>query len=363
MWLKNKGCEYNQISKRLSVKGDCITDMQENNLYLDCINELYHGNRKGIPKDFFNTVLKSDKVNSYNPIKDYMKNANPCRNGTIDKLISSLRIANNSELSKKFVKKWLVSIIAAMDGHPSPLFLVLCGGVGTGKTRFLRDLLPPELNEYRFETRLEAINLNDEHQEYSRNLLILLDDMDEVLRDPKKEAYIKEITTKDKFNIRKAYGHFSEEYKRLGVFCGSSNLDDILLKSDGNRRIIPIKIAGCINWEISNAIDRNDLFNELIFEYKAGYDYKVIGSEISELESLSVPFVNESFEMQVLRANYTPCDESAPKTITEMIVGIATEYKINNIAQSIQRFSIACKQLGWLPKQINGSKKYNLRKI
>jgi predicted P-loop ATPase len=104
--------------------------------------------------------------------------------------------------------------------------------------------------------------------------------------------------------VRAAYAHMDEERRRTAVFCGTTNHDDVLNDPTGNRRLLPFKYIS-IDYKVTNAIDRVDLFMEAYHLYKSGYNWQILGSDIQRLEKLTGDHENVSTEFQVLNRYLT----------------------------------------------------------
>ncbi len=144
--------------------------------------------------------------------------------------------------------------------------MVLVGGQGTGKTEFFRRLLPKELKKYHADSKLD--NGKDDELLMTEKLLISDDEFGGKNKTEGKR--FKELTSRDTFDLRKAYDRQNRTYKRLAVLCGTSNELDILTDDSGNRRTIPIEISAKIDRDIYNSIDKKALLLEVYHLYKSG---------------------------------------------------------------------------------------------
>lgn len=354
-WIASKKIQFDTVGIERTRDGVPMSDLDDNSLYLDCLNELFNGNRKAMPKDFFNTILDSNYIPQNNPIKVFRESIsipNDTEMGFVDKLISGIPITGTDEdvaITRDFIKRWLVGIVATMSGDESPLMLVLCGGVGTGKTRFFRDLLPKTLQKYRRETRLEDKNQKDELTLFARSILVLLDDFDVALRDKKKSAFIRELLSKDKFDIRLPYGKQATTMRRLGVMCGTSNEYEILLNDNLNRRFVPVRLSGALNFDILNSVDRDLLFAELYRLYWDGHPFKILGNDIAKLEAIGKQFLTPDTTREILEDNFEeqPDGFGEEWSVTQIIAHLGGRYRLTPDDTTVIRFGMAIKALGW----------------
>src|SRR5690606_8300242 len=102
-------------------------------------------------------VIYSNKIEQYHPIKDFL---NKYEGEEIKDYPNLHKIINSIESDTPhydvWITKWLVSLIASVNGTYSPLLLVLCGErQGTGKTEWFRRLLPKKLRPLFGESKMD----------------------------------------------------------------------------------------------------------------------------------------------------------------------------------------------------------------
>src|SRR5690606_27221973 len=129
------------------------------------------------------------------------------------------------------------------------------GGQRVGKTKFFRNILPDELMDFYAESKLD--DGKDSEILMTRKLIILDDEFGGKSKQDAKR--LKELSSKQWFNVRRPYGRTSEDIKRIAVLCGTSNDDEVINDPTGNRRIIPVNINN-IDHDKMSEIDMTDLF-------------------------------------------------------------------------------------------------------
>jgi predicted P-loop ATPase len=119
----------------------------------------------------------------------------------------------------------------------------------------------------------------------------------------KQEAkQFKDIISKSGFSVRRSYGRYHEDRKRLAVLCGTSNEYDVINDPTGNRRIIPVNIIH-IDKEKFDAIDKDKLWMELYWKWKEiGNGWMLTKEEIEYLnrateKNTQIPIEQEAIEM------------------------------------------------------------------
>lgn len=326
-FLQPYGLRKNLVTRNVEMNGKPINDDDINTLFIDC-KSLFDK----ATKDLVCSVIFSNKTAQYHPIKEFLDSSTTPINGTpeLDKLIRSM----NSDTPDygKWLTKWLVSMIAAVNDQYSPLVLVLCGEIqGTGKTEFMRRLLPKQLRNLFGESKMD--NGKDDEILMTKKWIIFDDEYGG--KSKREEKKLKEITSKEFINVREPYGRVSVDIRRLSVFCGSSNDSQILSDPTGNRRILPIHVIS-IDHDMYNSVDKAQLFHELNHLYKSGYEWRVLKEEIEQLKESTEEFNLSTPEEELLAVKMSPTDNEMLgewMTVTEIIkyLTIDTKYVFSNV--------------------------------
>jgi predicted P-loop ATPase len=143
--------------------------------------------------------------------------------------------------------------------YPVPYCPVLIGEQGNGKTYWVRNIMPDALAAYYVEKHLSLSP--DDKLAMCEAFIIFNDEFGGSMI--KETSAFKHLLSSTKFNLRRAYGRFNEEYKRISSMIGASNEDSILFDYTGNRRIFPIPIQGKINFQLYNSIDKVKLWGQV----------------------------------------------------------------------------------------------------
>src|SRR6184192_1359909 len=168
----NKAYKFkrNIITRNIEVDGSNMDDKMLNTIFISCKTHINKAT-----KELVQSIIFSDFVPEYNPFADflnhYVKNYPKQATGYIETIINS--IETDTPNAGIFIKKWLVSIIASVNGKHSPLMLVLCGGQNTGKTEWFRRILPDSLLTYYAESKLD---LGKDDEILMTKKIIIMDD-------------------------------------------------------------------------------------------------------------------------------------------------------------------------------------------
>lgn len=279
LWLRqNYNLRRNVITRMVEDDGRKLEDKE--------LNSIWRAARKVFDKEvsfeMITRLVGSDFVPDYNPFIDFI-NENIERGkeaaagrapSAIGALLSSIETPD-PEYLQYFGKKWIVSILSAIEGEPSPLELILVGNEhGTGKTYWFNHLLPKELEDYFAQSSLDEVQ--DGEILMTKKLIILDDEMGG--KSKKDSKRFKRLTSQRVFSIREPYGRAHSDLRRLAILCGTSNEDDVLDDPTGNRRKIPVQVTNILH-NVYNSIDKADVFMEAYHLLKAGFNWKILSRE------------------------------------------------------------------------------------
>lgn len=347
-FLKPYKLRKNLITRNIEWKGKPIDDSDINSIYLDV--KMAHDE---VGKDLICSVLFSNRIESYNPIHEFFANKDELEiNDNYPNLILLLEsLKSDTENYDKWVTKWLVSAVASAYGKHSPLVLVLCGEIqGTGKTHWIRYLLPKKLQSLFAESKMDAGK--DDEILMTKKWIILDDEYGG--KSKREEKRLKEITSKQWINVREPYGRVTVDLKRLAVFCGTSNETQILNDPTGNRRIIPIHILD-IDKEKYNQCNKEALWIELHQIYKSGFDYTVLAEEIKQLNENTEDFKQSTPEEELVAYKLAPEGFVTDwLNITQIIQFLIADTKYNTLSNT--RLGIILSKLGFEKKRMKMGK-------
>lgn len=327
----------NLVTRNVEMNGKPLDDSDINTLFIDCKSHF-----EKATKDLVCSVIFSNKIEQYNPILEFICEAEIDEEyPNLGSLLNSVKTDTPS--ASKWITKWLVSIVASAYGTYSPLQLVLSGErQGTGKTHWFRYLLPKK-QRYLF-AESEMDNGNDDAILMTKKLIILDDEYGG--KSKREEKKLKKITSKEFINVREPYGRVSVDLRRISVFCGTSNDNQILTDPTGNRRVLPINVLD-IDREAYNRCDKNELWKELYHLYKSGYDCTVLREDMEDLAKSTEYFEAKDPEEELLLSKLRPATNDFTgefMTATDICKYLSadTKYTFNN-----RRMGLLLKKYGF----------------
>jgi predicted P-loop ATPase len=346
--LKRFNIRKNLISRKYEWNGIPMYDKEFNTVFLECRMTF---DDKSITFDIVNRIIQSVAIPEYNPFFEYIEaNKHRISTGNIQKLCDSVK--SNTPLKDRFIRKWMIGIVACIYGNPVRSVLALTGGQNTGKTEWFRRLLPSALQPYYAESNLDRGK--DDELLMCEKLIVMDDEMGGKSKQDEKK--FKELTSKNYFSLRAAYGRYNEDYKRLAILCGTSNDHQLINDSTGNTRILPIEVVS-IDHALYNSIDKDDLFMELHRAYTSGEVYNLVETELSILNEVGRSFESIPFERElILKFFEIPYNRGEWLTATE-IKDIIETYSKQRIL-SMKKLGSELKQTFGNPMFKDRSNKY-----
>jgi len=342
-FLKGFDIKFNEVTRNYEMNGEPMIDRDYNSLFIKALEQV----DDRLSKDRFITLIDSDNTASYNPFDQFIskyKHLKP--SGNFEKLCSCFRYKQNifyegkehvaSDYLEIFLKKWLLGIVSSIHGTYSLLVLVLTGGQDSGKTKFFRNLLPEELMSFYGESNLD--DGKDSEILMTQKLIIMDDEFGGKSKQDAKK--LKELSSKQWFNVRRPFGRTSEDLRRLAVLCGTSNEDEIINDPTGNRRIVPVNIIS-IDHEKMDEINRIDLFMELYHEWReVGDGWMLDKTDIELLNQCTDQNQQPSVEFDLVSKYFAPTETLGGNAVAMTNTEIKLHIESKNLTVRINTYKL-----------------------
>ena len=307
---------------------------------------------KGDPKKLILLYVKSEEVPLFNPIGEYL-NGLPLWDGHnyVADLFS--RLPGISTEQTAFMAIWLRSAVAhwlQMDTlHGNEVVPVLIGPQGSGKTTFLRRLLPQHLRQYYLD-HLNLSNKFDKEMALTNNLLVNLDEL-EAIR-PSQHATLKQTLSKNKVNGRPIYGCAQEDRLRFASFVASTNNHHPLTDATGSRRYICLKMTRGQFIDNTGEINYDQLYAQVIYELRElNVPYWFSNDEVTRFQELNMDFMEKKEMTELINACFRKPEEgevAQSLTSTEVLKVIQADFPSVEITQGTKVcLGQAMKELGF----------------
>ena len=286
---------YNIVWKRLEhPSGKEWTDRDTNNLRLELCQQDFKVSRTDL-----DTILESDTIPTYNPFDEFFLEfgSKAVDQKIIDKVIDTLPLKVPEV--RPLIRKWLLQIPAAMGGKANlRLALVLIGPQDSGKTEWLRRLLPNSLKQD-FTEFSGSKSHKDTQIQLAESLMILDDEFNHISHH--NQTDVKRLLSGDMVRIRRPYSRNAESLKRRAVVCATTNDMQILSDPTGNTRLIPVEITGRYDFDAFNNIDKNKLLVALNREFLANTKSSLLDDDLRQvLSDVSLHYNKENQELEFL---------------------------------------------------------------
>ena len=248
-------------------------------------------------------ILYSDFSEIFNPFKNYFRNL-PKYDGVSDYIqdLSKTIETTNNVLWEYCFKKWLIAMTASVlvDNIVNQTVIILSGGQGIGKSTWVDNLLPKQLITYLYNGSINPNN-KDTMSLLSECMLINMDELESLSKG--EIGAMKEMITKSKIKVRKAYAHNMEDNVRRASFIGSVNGKDFLSDTTGNRRFLCFEI---INIKNNHNINIDNVFSQALHEYKNNFQYWFDKDEQDVINSNNEQFLSTTVEEDILLSHFEP---------------------------------------------------------
>jgi len=196
-----------------------------------------------------NRYLKSNMVQTYNPIDEYLWQLSGKWDGTdhIGRLARTVPTRN--EHWPRWFRIWFLGMVAQWRGmthrYGNALAPLLISRQGYNKSTFCKSLIPIDL-QWGYCDNLVLSEKKAVLQAMSQFLLINLDEFNQI--SPRvQEGFLKNLIQLASVKVKRPYGKHVEEFPRLASFIATANVTDILTDPTGNRRFIGIELTGPID--------------------------------------------------------------------------------------------------------------------
>jgi hypothetical protein len=345
-----------------------LTDHIENSLW--CTMQ-HHG--MAVNLNELHTLLGSDFVKEYHPLKEYLDGLPPWDGETdyIDRLAAMVHVKESphsplqqdksrerndlSETPVRFadiLKRWMVSMIAAAldETVVNQVILTLIGRQGSYKTSFMQHILPPVLSEY-YTTKSNSSRMTkDDLFTMTENLVINLEEIDTM--PPSELNQLKAMVTQRYVDERRAYGRNKVHLPHVASFVATGNNLQFLTDDTGNRRWLPFEVEDIDSpWEAD--IPYEGIYSQTYALYQdVNFRYWFTDKEIQQLRGHVQQFEVPRPEYELILTYYRkPVGlERGVYTTSSQIIG---RFGNTSLRLSLQKVGRAMRELGF--RQVKAS--------
>ena len=222
-------------------------------------------------------------MNSYCPIRRYLDHCSAHAKPHADwERIGEVFLGNQHNIATLAMQRMMIGAVARAynPGCSMSWLPILVGAQGVGKSMFSRNLVPPALFS-EVTTPLET--LMKEQYRLHVAWLLELPEIDNYFNVRNIENFKNLITTRCD-EVRRPYAALPERLHRRFVLIGTTNRNQFLVDSTGNRRFVPLEIGSGfqIPWK-QLAEERDSLWAAAVAAYRNGEHYEFNSGEIAAI--------------------------------------------------------------------------------
>ena len=290
--------------------------------------------------------------NRYCPIRRYLDScsAHAIPHKDWDR-IGEVFLGNKHQLSTLAMQRMMIGAVARAynPGCSMSWLPILVGAQGVGKSMFSRSLVPEKLFA-EVSTPLET--LMKEQYRLHVAWLLELPEIDHFFQSRNIENFKNLITTRCD-EVRRPYASLPERLLRRFVMIGTTNRNQFLVDSTGNRRFVPLEIGSgfLIPWKQLSE-ERDSLWASAVQAYRAGESYEFNSGEIAQIAEYIQEFGDPDPWMEKI-SHYVSLKEEV--TAAEVLTKALDLDPRQQGRREARRVADVLQTLGW--RRLNTSRK------
>lgn len=279
--------------------------------------------------------IKSDFIESYNPMRDYFENLPEWDKVDWIKKYAEFVPVEFADQFQYHFKKFLVRAVrCALEPNyvNKQCFVLVHPGQNSGKTSWCRDICPPGLKAYYTE---EIGRGKDANIQLTRNFLIVFDDFDG--ENKKDLSSRKAMMSKMRINERLPYDRKNSKLPRICSFLGSTNEFTFLKDETGSVRWLCFELKGKIDFTYKSEIDINSIWAQAYYlAYKdKSFEPTLTLEDIRLNEIRNSKYRELSQEEEILTKYYYP-----GKEMTDFLTATEITNDLNSLNLSLSKINM-----------------------
>jgi predicted P-loop ATPase len=275
---------YNELKKQVELDGVLFEPIMAKTQFA-----IFHKcNLNSGREDVSDLIVIIAKESTYSPVRDYLDNVS-IKYGDDTSVLNDLArrsLGCDKPIHETALMRWLVSCVARAysPGCKVDVALILQGKQGHQKSMFFNILASDDF----FDDSVTNAGEKEEKLKLHRTWIVEWAELETVFK--KKDVSVVKALMSSKIDIlRPPYGRCYEEMKRPSVFAGTSNQDEFLADSTGNRRFWVIPVTKKIN-PIQLQAERDRIWAAAVTLYRAGVQWWLTDEEESVMSTSRTQF-------------------------------------------------------------------------
>jgi len=282
--------------------------------------------------------------NSYCPIRRYLDHCSAHAKPHADwERIGEVFLGNQHNIATLAMQRMMIGAVARAynPGCSMSWLPILVGAQGVGKSMFSRNLVPPALFS---EVTTPLDTLMKEQYRLHVAWLLELPEIDNYFNIRNIENFKNLITTRCD-EVRRPYASLPERLHRRFVLIGTTNRNQFLVDSTGNRRFVPLEIGAGFQIPWKQLVDERDsLWAAAVNAYRAGEGYEFNSGEIAAIAEYIQEFGDPDPWMDKVSAYVTIRSEV---TAAEVLTNALELDPRNQGRREARRVADVLQSMGW----------------
>ena len=267
--------EYDQNGQKTIIQGSDLSFMTNRLCW-------FHG--KYIPENRVNSAINfAASLNAYCPIKDvYLKDVVKLDPHPEWHRIGEIFLGNSDPIATLTLQRLMIGAVNRIlnPGSSMSWLPILVGAQGVGKSMFSRSLVP---EEFFVEMTAPLETLSKEQYRLHMGWLLELPEIDHYFSSKNIENFKNLVTTRID-ETRYPYNPKPDKLPRKFVLIGTTNRNQFLVDTTGNRRFVPLEIKQNfqVPWKKLQA-ERDQLWSAAMAAHGRNERYEFTAGEIADI--------------------------------------------------------------------------------
>jgi hypothetical protein len=252
------------------------------------------------------TNLNSESTPNFDPVMDFFDRLpqwTPGDHDYIADMAATVRVLDEESDAQEYftymLKKCLVSMVHGwLNGHPSSIMLCFIGRQGTGKSRWMQCVLPPQLRAYMRIKQNSGQYTKDDIIQASTQLLTLNEEIDAMSEAEMNN--LKSLLTSVTSSERGAYAHNAELRYNVTANFATGNKQRFIADTTGSRRFAPFTVE-ILQSPYDVPFDYEGIYAQAYaMATSADYAAYITEEEQVRLEAHNQPYVTVNYERELV---------------------------------------------------------------
>ena len=316
-------------------------------------------------------IFSRDFCPNYDPIRSWLTGLKPWNPETDPDYLHDFYIGHlgftdpeNEPFYESMLKKWHVGMVALILGfiNENPMMPIFKGPQHIGKTFFVRNILPPELSDYRLEVGPSERIDKDFIISLSETPLIIFDEIS--FGSSQKNEAFKYIITSSRSNVRDSYARFREVRVRRASLVATTNDDNFIRESEGSRRYLVIDLKETVDL-VQFPLPYEGAYAQALYMLEHGYQPKPTQEESQLITEHNRNYMEQNDCREALLTTFAMPDGLSPsEAVSSGDIMRELSYRgFHGREFSANSIGKAMRQLGFESKIIRGTRKYLVVKV